>query len=128
MEFLQVMYSPIFPLYSLVLMNYYYTGKAAPETFGNLSAEVLSFQALLKEAEETLFTRPLPPASQSRLETIGNGCRSVLEDLQALMDKYEGLGLQVKRTWNRLKWGNEDVSEVRARLISNSTLLTGFIR
>ena len=82
---------------------------------------------MLKEGEETLFTRPLPPSRAQRLEAIKDGCDRVLVDLQSLVEKYERLGTQSKRTWDRMKWGNEDIAEIRSRLTSNVTMLTAFI-
>ena len=108
--------------------NVYKSCRAAPGSFSNISTEVLSLHAVLKEADETIFRSPLSPESQARLKTIGDGCQCVLGDLQALVDKYESLGTQSKRTWDRMKWGAEDIVEVRSRIISNTTLLTAFIR
>lgn len=106
----------------------YKSCRAAPGSFSNISIEVLSLHAVLKEADETIFRSPLSPESQARLKTIGDGCQCVLGDLQALVDKYESLGTQSKRTWDRMKWGAEDIVEVRSRIISNTTLLTAFMR
>ena len=89
--------------------------------------EVMSLHAVLKEGEETLFTRPLPPARAERLKIIKDGCNKVLVDLQSLVQKYESLNTQSKRTWDRLRWGSEDIADIRSRLISNITLLTSFI-
>lgn len=83
--------------------------------------------AVLKEGEETIFDRPLPPARAERLKVIKEGCDEVLVDLQNLVEKYESLGTQTKRTWVRMKWGNEDIAEIRARLNSNIAILTAFI-
>ena len=82
---------------------------------------------MLKEGEEILFVHPLPTARAERLNTIKEGCEKVLVDLQNLVEKYESLGTQSKRTWDRMRWGNEDVAEIRARLTSNISLLTAFI-
>ena len=106
----------------------YKSCRAAPGSFNNISIEVLSLHAVLKEADETIFRSPLSPESQARLEIIGDGCQRVLGDLQALVDKYERLGTQSKRTWDRMKWGAEDIVELRSRIISNTTLLTAFMR
>ena len=83
--------------------NVYKSCRAAPESFSNISLEVLSLYAVLKEAEETVFKRPLPPQSQARLKTVGDGCWSVLGDLQDLVDEYQSLRTQSKRTWDRMK-------------------------
>lgn len=108
--------------------NVYKSCRAAPGSFSNISTEVLSLHAVLKEADETIFRSPLSPESQARLRTIGDGCQCVLGDLQALVDKYESLGTQSRRTWDRMKWGAEDIVEIRSRLTSNATMLTAFIR
>ncbi|KUJ11878.1 ankyrin [Mollisia scopiformis] len=101
--------------------------KAAPGSFNNISAEVLSLHALLKEVEETLENQKLSISTQARLEIITGGCQSLLEDLQALVKKYESLGSQSKRTWDRLNWDAGEISELRARLTSNTVLLTAFM-
>lgn len=102
-------------------------GKAAPASFDNISMEVISLHAVLKECEETVFDRPLQPTRAERLSVIKDGCDKVLVDLQSLVDKYESLGTQSKRTWDRMKWGNEDIADIRARLISSTTMLNTFI-
>ena len=82
---------------------------------------------MLKEAEESIFVRPLPPTRAERLKVIKDGCDKVLIDLQSLVERYQSLGTQSKRTWDRMRWGNEDIAEIRARLTSNITILTAFI-
>ena len=108
--------------------NVYKSCKGAPESFGNISHEVLSLHAVLKETEETAFVHPLSPTRQANLKTVGDGCYRVLEDLQTLVKKYERLGTRSKRTWDRMGWGTEDIVELRSRLTSNTVLLTAFIR
>lgn len=82
---------------------------------------------MLKEVEETLEGQELSKGRKGRLETISGGCRAVLEELQALLKKYESLGSQSKRTWDRLNWDAGEISELRARLTSNIVLLTAFM-
>jgi hypothetical protein len=105
----------------------YKSCKGAPESFGNIHLEVLSLHATLKEAEETVFAHRLSPAQQERLKTVGDGCYRVLEDLQTLVRKYESLGTQTKRTWDRMRWGTEPVAELRARLTVHIGLLNTVI-
>ena len=64
---------------------------------------------------------------EERLALIQKGCDKVLKDLQSLVNRYESLGAQSKQTWDRMKWGNEDVAEIRARLTSNIAILTAYI-
>jgi hypothetical protein len=108
--------------------NVYKSCKGAPESFGDISSEVLSLHAVLKEAEETVFAQPLSPTKQKRLKAVGDGCYRVLEDLEDLCKKYQSLGTQGRRVWDRMRWGTEDIAELRARLTSNTGLLTAWIR
>jgi hypothetical protein len=103
----------------------YKSCRDAPESFKNVSQEAMSLQSLLMEK---LSVETLSPTSQARLKTIGDGCRNVLEELQSLVDKYESLGTQSKRTWDRMKWAHNDIAELRSRLSSNTILLSAFIR
>ena len=106
----------------------YRSTKEAPESFQKIHVEVLSLHAILKEAEETLFVSPLPPARAIRLKDIRDGCENVLRDLQDLVRKYESLSTKAKRMLDRIQWGNEDIVEIRSRVIANVTMLTAFIR
>jgi len=108
--------------------NVYKSCRDAPESFKDISTEVLSLHAVLKEAEEILPSQPASPSTQNRLKVVTQGCESVLSDLQSLVDKYESLGSMTKRTWDRMRWGSEDIAELRARLTSNTVMLTAFIR
>ncbi len=58
-------------------------GKAAPRSFDQISIEILSLHAVLKEGEEPLFASPLPSERADRLKVIKNGCNRVLLDLQS---------------------------------------------
>lgn len=106
----------------------YKTCKDAPEGFKNVSQEVLSLHAVLKEVEEMHSSMSMSEAQQSRLRIVGDGCRGVLGDLQGILDRYNSLGTKTKRTWDRLGWGSKDIGELRSRLISNTGLLTAFVK
>lgn len=106
----------------------YKSCKDAPESFKNISQEVSSLHLVPKELEETFLDTKLSTAQQSRLETIGEGCRGVLEDLQCSLNRYNSLGTKSKRTWDRLGWGSKDIAELRFRLISNTGLMTAFVK
>jgi hypothetical protein len=106
----------------------YKSCKDAPESFKNISTEVLSLHVVLKEVEESLSSYSLPQSKQASLGSIASGCQDVLRDLQSLVDKYKSLGSQTKRTWDRLRWHSNDIAELRARLTSNIMLLTAFLR
>lgn len=108
-------------------MTVYRSCRDAPESFGNISIEVLSLNAVITEIVEILSKEQMTPARTNNLAVITRGCEKVLKDLQALVDKYENLGTNSKRVWDRMKWGLEDVAELRARLTSNVVLLSAFM-
>ena len=102
--------------------------KEAPESFGNISQEVLSLHAVLREVDESIASHDLTQTQKIGLKTVGGGCHSVLTDLETLVSKYESLGTQSKRTWDRMGWGFEGIADLRSRLTSNTVLLTAFMR
>ena len=102
--------------------------KDAPESFGNISQEVLSLHAVLREVDESITGYNLTHTQEAGLKTVGNGCHNVLTDLETLVNKYESLGTQSKRTWDRMGWGFQGVADLRSRLTSNTVLLTAFMR
>ena len=99
----------------------------APGSFKNISQEVLSLHAVLKEVEECLSGQSLSISRQSRLKVVTDGCGSVLRDLQALVDKYRTLDTKSKRTWDRVGFASENTSELRSRLTANTGLLTAYL-
>ncbi|KAI4231204.1 MAG: hypothetical protein LQ349_005756 [Xanthoria aureola] len=110
-----------------VYNDVYKAAKDAPESFQKVHHDVLSLHAVLKEAGEIIFDPPLSPQRQQRLQTIADGCTSVLGDLQTLVMKYEEMGTQGKLTWKRLGWGSEDIVEYRLRITSSVTMLNTFM-
>ena len=108
--------------------NVYKAAKDAPESSQKVHHDVLSLHAVLKEAGEIIFDPPLSPQRQQNLQTIADGCTSVLGDLQALVMRYEEMGTQGKLTWKRLGWGSENIVEYRLRITSSVTMLNTFIR
>lgn len=111
-----------------VYKNVYKAAKDAPESFHKVHHDVLSLHAVLKEAGEIVFDPPMSLQRQQNLQTIAHGCTSVLNDLQALVLRYEEMGTQGKLTWKRLRWGSEDIVEYRLRITSNVTMLNAFMR
>ena len=108
--------------------NIYKACKDAPDSYNNLAQEVSSLHLVLKEVEEAFSDSTLSAPQQSRLETVGDGCRAVLEDLQCSLDKYNSLATKSKRTWDRLGWGSKDIADLRLRLISNTGLLATLVK
>ena len=50
----------------------------------------------------------------------------MLQDLNALLLKYESLGTKSQRTFDRMGYGTHDMNTIRLRLISNVSMLDAF--
>ena len=90
--------------------------------------ELESLVCVLDEAAECQLSHPLTPQREARLNTILAGFDSVLKDLNYVVQKYQKLGTNEKSAWDQLKFGNEDIAEIRSRLVMNISLLTAFRR
>ena len=103
--------------------------KDAPSEYKNISEEVKSLHIIINRGVKH-FERlsPCEGEWQEGMEIL-QGCQSVLEDLDALIEKYQGLASVNKRqVFARVKIGMEDITALRTRLISNTTLLNSFIQ
>lgn len=105
----------------------YKSRKTAPESYGNISSELVSLHAVLKECEEVFSEHALPANRSVRLATITTGCTDVLDELDIIVKKYESLGLQQKWTWDRMKWHSDEINDIRARITSHASMLTAYL-
>ena len=60
------------------------------------------------------------------LKILYDGLKGIMEELDALLKKYQRLSENHSISFDRLKWGQEDLVGLRERLRSNITLLTTF--
>ena len=115
--------------------------KDAPEQFRNFSQEILALHVVVRKVEDQLgISGPDEAASGSQLPTVAtlsmkdkddlkilyDGLKGIMEELDTLLKKYERLSENRGIQFDRLKWGQEDLVELRERLRSNITLLTTF--
>jgi len=97
------------------------------DEFKRISQEVASLHVVIKETEDQFTeSQGLSPTRDYRLAVLLEGTNDVLQELKKLLDSYDSLGTQAQRTWDRMRWGMEDLADVRSRLISNTTLITAF--
>ena len=106
----------------------YQACREVPSTFGQLSQEVLSLYAVLKETEEALGEQEMAVSRQQGLSIVVTGCKTLLEELQTLLKRYEKAGSKTNRTLDRMGWAMIDLDRWRQRIISNTVLLNAFIR
>ncbi len=103
--------------------------KRCKDSSGNykeLSNEVGALHNVIKETEELLSQQQLSPEQKSKLDLSRSGCEGILQDLDKLLAKYEGLGTKSQRTFDRMGFGMQNMNSIRTRLISNVTLLDTF--
>ena len=103
--------------------------KDAPSNYKHISKEVKSLEITINKAVQhfgnTTFSDNNRQLGQEALE----GCQSVLEDLNSLIEKYNSLASTNKRqVFKKVKLGTEDIATLRARLMSNTISLNGFIQ
>ena len=117
---------------SKLAWDVYNVYKDAPDEFRNISDEIKSLHNIVDSDNlQAKFQDPrLTSEERERLREILQGCTNVLKDLDKLLIKYKSLGSQQgssSRALDRVKWGREDIAELRARLTSNTILLNTFI-
>ena len=114
---------------SQLVIKVYTAYKDAPDIYGHIADEVVGLQVLIDKVEQH-FKRAIISSNDRRNgQNVLKGCQRVLEDLNSLTEKYKSLASTNKRlVFKRVKLGIEDIATLRARLTSNATLLSSFIR
>ena len=103
--------------------------KDAPDDYRNISDEVESLQILIDKAARHFKSTTLDNDSRQEGQKALKGCKSILEDLNSLIEKYNSSGSsRTSQVLKRIKLGTEDIASLRVRLISNTALLNGFIQ
>lgn len=101
----------------------YKTCRDSPSDFKELSGEVNSMHAALREVEDLVGRHSLSEASKIRLDILRSGCRDLLKSLEKHLARYKSLGAEKKRIRDRLRWGMESVGDMRIKLISHTAML-----
>ena len=103
--------------------------KDAPYDYRNIADEVNSLHIIIEDAAQHFESTTLSNKKQKRGKKVLEGCQNVLKDLDALIEKYNALAsANTSQVFRRIKLGTEDIATLRARLISNTTLLDSFIQ
>lgn len=104
----------------------YKSCKDSSVDFQSLSQDVASLHIILKESVEQIQDQQIQTGRREQLTTLCDNCRNVLTDISACLEKYESLGTQSQRAWDRMRWGLEDIACLRQRLLTTINLLTAF--
>jgi hypothetical protein len=90
---------------------------------------VKSLSNVLRDIED-LPGQELNSQQTTELHDIAEGCRNVLAKLNETLEKYQELdsdpktfGRKARRVWKRLEFEPEDITELRSRIVANTTLL-----
>ncbi|KAJ7019824.1 hypothetical protein C8F04DRAFT_1275814 [Mycena alexandri] len=115
-------------LVATLAYNLYKGCKESSDDFRRMSSELGSLYAVLGETSDYIkeYGEELPDSREYRLHMVLHSCLHSLQELEALHTRYESLNTQSQRTWDRMRYGLKDLSDVRQRLISNITALTAF--
>ena len=100
------------------------------EQFAAIRNEVAGLSSLLDDVSKTVSNQNFAPKQAQGLAASGKACRSVLEDLQKLVDKYggftnetRGLTASIRKTTRKFTWDQDDARDLRARITSTTTVL-----
>ena len=111
---------------STLAWKVYKAYKDAPGEFQAMANEILSLHVVLKEVEENIGLSHCT----RELETVRNGCKDVLTELQEIQQKYEAsLGIATRSSrhnFDRMKFWKEDIAGLRARVVLNTSMLAAF--
>ena len=103
--------------------------KDAPDDYRHISDEVKSLHIIVNKAARHFESPTLSSDNWQEGQEVLKGCQNVLEDLDSLIQKYNSLAsASSSRVLKRIRLGTEDVATLRARLTSNTTLLSSFIQ
>ena len=103
----------------------------APEQFRNLAQDILSLHLVFKNVEVQLRnqgfgnnTLTLSTKDMHELEILHEGLRTITKELDDLLQKYHSFTENHSISFDRLRWGQEDLVRIRERILMHVGLLT----
>jgi hypothetical protein len=96
------------------------------------SQTVIALHTAIKELEDEIenpdsILNRTGASKKSELGLLVKNCVSVLQQLNQLLIKYKSLGTRSKRTWDRVRFGTENLQEIRDKLMVHTSSLTLFL-
>lgn len=114
---------------SQLAITVYSAYKDAPKDYKNIAEEVKSLQIIINKAAQHFKSPTLSDSDRQEGKEVLKGCQSVLEDLNSLIKDYNSVASgKTGQVFKRVMLGMEDVATLRVRLVSNTGLLSSFIR
>ena len=103
--------------------------KDASADYRPISEDVAALKLLIERVAPHFKSNTISQEDYHHGEKVLRDCQSVLEDLNSFMRKYERLALINKSlVLNRVKLGKQDITALQVQLVSNTVLLSAFIR
>ena len=103
--------------------------KHGPDNYRHISEEVAALKLLTDKVAPLFKSTTISQENYDYGEKVFKDCQSVLEDLSSLVEKYKRLASINRRLiFEGVRLGKDDISSLQVRLISNTVLLTGFVR
>ncbi|RPB22047.1 hypothetical protein L211DRAFT_811319, partial [Terfezia boudieri ATCC MYA-4762] len=116
-----------------LVWNVYNAYRGAPEQFRNFSQEILSVHVVYKQIEDQLRNQgygnnssTLSAKDMDDLKILHDGLQNIMRELDALLQKYQSLTENHSVSFDRLRWGQEDLAGFRERIVMHVGLLTAF--
>ena len=108
----------------------YIAYKDAPDDYRYISKDIAALQALIdRVAQHFRDTTIISSDDHQYGQRVLESCQTVLEDLDSFIEKYKRLAAINKRlVLGRVKLGNQHITALQSRLISETVLLNGFVR
>ena len=101
----------------------------APNGYKFIAEEVDFLQSMINKAAQHFQSTTLSNSDRQEGQKVLGGCQSILGDLYSLVQKYNSLAsASTGQDFQRVMLGTENIAALRARLISNATLLNSFIQ
>jgi hypothetical protein len=103
----------------------------APGQFRAIRDELKSLSRLIEDVGEEMTSHSLSVTQQETWHECLEGCTSVVNDLRNFMSEHSLIeetsgSNKLKRVWERIKWDEGPVMELRARIASNISILNAF--
>ncbi|KAF8445103.1 hypothetical protein BGX38DRAFT_701066 [Terfezia claveryi] len=116
-----------------LVWNVYSAYAGAPEQFRNFSREILSLHVVYKQIKDQLCNQgygnnssTLSAKDTNDLKILHDGLQNIIKELDALLKKYKSLTVNHSVSFDRLRWGLEDLAGFRERIVIHVGLLTAF--
>ena len=114
---------------SKLAVTVYTAYKDAPNDYKHIAQEVKSLQTMINKAAQHFKSPTLTDNDRQEGQDVLTGCQSILKDLDSFITNYNSLASpHTSQVHKKVMFSIEDTAPLRAKLISNTVLLSSFIR